>query len=160
MPEEFLRDYCISSLILAAEFRFKPVVGNTYYLYAVDRGWSLSLIAPHEWGDRRGGTFLARCRLRSDMTWEAVLDVGSPAVAQARRCVESFVATLLAQGSIRDHLPFYAVELPYYQRLLATALAASLDKSLPEGEDAVRAGDRRGERVLAGPAPVHLKQCV
>ena len=69
-PAAFLRDYCISSLVLAADFRFKPVVGNTYFLYARERDWNLSLIAPDEWGQRRPGECLGECHLRADMTWE------------------------------------------------------------------------------------------
>ena len=32
---DFLRDYCISSMVLAAKFSFKPVPGKDYYLYAM-----------------------------------------------------------------------------------------------------------------------------
>ena len=66
---EFLRDYCISSLVLAARFKFRPVIGRTYYLYAGDTEWTLSLIGPEEWHAAAPGRFLAPCRLRRDMTW-------------------------------------------------------------------------------------------
>ncbi len=54
-PDIFLRDYCISSLVLAAKFRFKPVLGKSYFLYVRDNDWMMSLIAPHEWGQRQPG---------------------------------------------------------------------------------------------------------
>lgn len=139
---EFLRDYCMSSLVLAAHFRFKPVLGMTYFLYSVDDNWSLSLVGPDEWGTRLPGECLASCRLRADMTWElevAGLDEQSPALRKARSFIRSFVDTLSAQQSIEAHLPFYVGELPYYQRLLATALSSSLQQSLPQTGDDMRA---------------------
>lgn len=141
-PADFLRDYCISSLVLAAHFRFKPVVGKDYFLYASEQGWSLSLIAPEEWGQRKVGEFVARCRLRLDMTWEmdtSRLEESSPALAMARNFVRGFVATLSGQESIVTQLPFYIAGLPYYQRLLATALASSLQRTLPPGGDDMQA---------------------
>lgn len=138
-PVDFLRDYCISSLVLAAEFRFKPVLGKTYFLYATEQGWNLSMIAPEEWRGGKREKFLAACRLRPDMTWEldsSALDECSPVRERARNFIQGFVDTLTDQDSIRSHLPYYVRGLPYYQRLLATALAASLEKSLPgAGED-------------------------
>lgn len=133
-PADVLRDYCVSSLVLAAKFRFRPVVGVAYYLYSVGEEWNLSLVAPGEWGARLPGEFLATCRLRPDMTWDmevAVLDEQSQAAEKARRFIRGFVETLSAQESIAEHLPFYVSELPYYQRLLGTALSVSLQRSLP-----------------------------
>ena len=132
----FLRDYCISSLVLAARFGFKPVPGKDYFLYAREGEWMLSLIGPHEWGQREPGAFLGRCRLRADMTWviERCADEESDAVAveRAQAFVEGFVDTLAGQASVGENLPYYVSTLPYYQRLLATALATSLQRSLPD----------------------------
>ena len=134
-PAVFLRDYCMSSLVLAARFRFKPVPGKAYFLYVMDNDWMLSLIAPHEWGERGPEAFLGECRLRPDMTWEIdTSECGEgdvAALAKAQKFIEGFVETLAAQDAIVEHLPFYVAGLPYYQRLLATALAASLQRSLP-----------------------------
>lgn len=131
----FLRDYCISSLVLAARFRFKPVPGKDYFLYARTDDWMLSLIGPDEWGQRDPGAFLGRCRLRADMTWvlERAADEELDAVAaeRAQAFVEGFVDTLSGQASVGEHLPYYVSTLPYYQRMLATALATSLQQSLP-----------------------------
>lgn len=141
-PADFLRDYCVSSMVLAAHFHFKPVVGNTYFLYAGENGWNLSLIAPHEWGERKSGEFLGTCRLRPDMTWEmdtTDMDQDSAAVVRARSFIEGFVDTLSGQESIVTHLPFYVSNLPYYQRMLATALASSLQRTLPNTGDDMQA---------------------
>jgi hypothetical protein len=141
-PGDFLRDYCISSLILSAVFRFKPVVEKTYFLYTKEKDLSLSLIAPYEWGEYNPGEFLASCRLRADMTWEmdiSPLDEGSNGLARARHFVREFVVTLSKQDSICEYLPFYVEELPYYQKVLTTALASSLRGSLPDTGDNVKA---------------------
>lgn len=139
---DFLRDYCVSSMILGAKFRFKPVVGNNYFLYVTGSDFSLSLIAPHEWGQRYPGEFMARCVLRPDMTWQmdtAELDENSPALETARDFIEQFVGTIAEQDSIRQNLPFYVSELPYYQRMLTTALASSLRQSMPDKMDDMKA---------------------
>ena len=141
-PADFLRDYCLSSLVLSARFRFKPVVGKPYFLYASEQGWSLSLIAPQEWGQRKVGDFVAACRLRPDMTWDmdtSGLDDHSPALARTQTFICGFVAALARHDSISAHLPFYCASLPYYQRLLGTALASSLHRSLPSTGDDVQA---------------------
>ena len=141
-PADFLRDYCLSSMVLAAEFRFKPVVGQRYFLYARENGWSLSLVAPHEWGERRVGQFVANCQLRTDMTWNldaSGMDPSSLAATRAQTFICAFVATLSSHPSITAHLPFYKATVPYYQRLLGTALASSLSASLPPGGDDMQA---------------------
>ncbi len=139
---DFLRDYCLSSLVLSAHFRFKPVVGKPYFLYAREQGWSLSLIAPHEWGRGKGEDFVATCRLRRDMTWDmdtSQVDEQSPALARAQTFICGFVDAFARQHSISAHLPFYCASLPYYQRLLGTALASSLLRSLPDTGENVQA---------------------
>jgi hypothetical protein len=157
-PAVFLRDYCLSSLVLSANFRFKPVVGNIYFLYAGEDEWSLSLIAPQEWGERKVGEFVARCSLRPDMTWEmdADLEEHSPALVRARQFILTFFASLATHRSISAHLPFYSVHLPYYRRLLATALSSSLQRSLPSTGDDVQAllDTLPGAAPLASPASV------
>lgn len=138
---DFLRDYCVSSLVLAAKFQFKPVVGKTYYLYATAQGWNLTMISPQEWGQRKAGEFLASCRLRADMTWEmdaADLADQPEALEQARRFIQGFVDTLSEQDNIESNLPFFVQEMPYYRRMLGTALSASLKKTLPPSANEVQ----------------------
>lgn len=133
-PAEFLRDYCLSSLILSANFRIKPVIGKRYYLYWTKQGWSLSLVSPAEWGVQIPGEFLAPCRLRSDMTWDidtSKLDETSAATTMAQCFISGFFERFAQQDNVAAHLPFYVEELPYYQRMLGTALASSLERSLP-----------------------------
>ncbi len=66
----------ISEIIYTADMRFKPVLGQTYYLYEkAERGkFLVSMIAPEEWG--RSKTFhryISTIQLLSDSTWN-VLD--------------------------------------------------------------------------------------
>ena len=49
--------------------------------------------------------------------------------------VEAFVETLRGQSSISAELPYYVSHLPYYQRMLATALSASLARSWVDMEE-------------------------
>ena len=136
-PDVLLRDYCISYLVVFFSFRFKPVIGKSYFLYARVDDWMMSLIAPHEWGQRDPGAFLGCCRLRPDMTWEIETspndEVDTVALEKAQAFVRGFVDTLAGQEAMHEELPFYVSGLPYYQRLLATALATSLQRSMPEG---------------------------
>jgi hypothetical protein len=130
-----LTDYCLSALVLAAKFQFRPVQGKLYYLYSDEQKWSLSLIGPHEWGDTTLGEFVASCRLQTDMTWQlgfCQLRSDSPVLHRLERFVEDFTNTLARQESVVDELPFYVSNLPYYQRMLTTGLAVSLQHSISE----------------------------
>lgn len=129
---EMIRDYCLSSLVLAARFGFKPVPGQAYYLYSDEQEWTLSLISPEQWRRRQPGEFVAECLLRADMTWDlsfADLDARSPVRPRLARFVEGFAEAVPDRQTLLEGLPFYARQLPYYQRMLATGLAASLQYS-------------------------------
>lgn len=132
-PAAFLRDYFVSSLILSARFRFRPVAGRHYFLYAAQPQWLLSLVAPAQWRGAAPGPFVGRCRLRDDMTWELEtrdLDELPEVSGDVLAFIDAFVERLTAGGSVADSLPFYLSTLPYQQRLLATGLAASLQRTL------------------------------
>ncbi len=134
VASEFLRDYAISSLVLTADFRFKPVPDKPYYLYSTPNGWKLSMISPQEWGRHSIGDFLARCQLGRDMTWELAagdIDKDSSAARAAQGFILGFLQALSEQESIEKELPTYVAQLPYYRRLLATGLAAQLRACLP-----------------------------
>lgn len=133
-PLQFLRDYCLSSLVLAAHFRFRPVVDRTYFLYSRDSDWMLSLVSPDEWGTSPPGAFVAQCTLREDMTWAVTFstDPFAPEVGdRLRSFAHAFTESLRAEEDIASSLPFFTPQLPYYRGVLATALAASLSRSAP-----------------------------
>jgi len=47
--DELSEEIQLNNLIYSSEIRFKPVVGNSYYLYRKNGNHFLSLIAPWEW---------------------------------------------------------------------------------------------------------------
>ena len=150
-PVEFFRDYCVSSLVLAARFHFRPVAGKPYFLYSTGDGWLLSLVGPTEWGERLPGPFVAACELRLDMTWQVEFDardMPAPVADKLASFVEGFTATLDDQEDIADALPSYVSHLPYYRRVLASGLAASLRLSSP-AQPALRALLDSAPRALA-----------
>jgi hypothetical protein len=144
-----LADFCVSSLVLSAEFAFRPVVGGRYYLYWSGERWLLSLISPVEWGSRCPGEFAGCCELRPDMTWQITSPDGfadhSEAAEALARFFDAFVESLAQADNIADALPGYVANLPYYQRVLATGLTASVRHSA----QAAGIADQSGRRLLA-----------
>jgi hypothetical protein len=153
-PAALLLDLFASTLVLSARCDLRPVVGQRYYLYcdfhgdfhgdlhnAVegsveggDSGWRLSLVSPEEWGDRAPGRCLGPCWLREDMTWALDAEAALAADAELRErvaaLVQDFLERLDVDGPLEVQLPGYHRELPYYRRLLAAGLGASLRQSL------------------------------
>lgn len=54
--------------VYAAQYKFEPIVGETYYLYTGQKGDFLSIIPPEQWNKE----LVARVRLRSDYKWEQI----------------------------------------------------------------------------------------
>ena len=130
----FIADYCLSTLVLGARFGFKPVLGKDYYLYLRAGGWELSLVSPQEWGPGSDRRHVADCRLQADMTWAFELAASAqqdPAVIEAlQEHVSHFFTAMAEAENVEQGLPYYVANLPYYQRLCATGLAASLRESM------------------------------
>lgn len=64
----------LSEKIYAADCRFKPLIGYTYYLYQKkDESYILSMVSPSEWGAKSPYTYLATTELMADHTWK-ILD--------------------------------------------------------------------------------------
>lgn len=136
---QVLADYFTSLLVLSAAFKFKPVFGKDYYLYAEDDGWSLSLISPEEWNnDARRQAYVGKCVLHADSTWsiEPSANIGKQDTVDEALAAfyDGFVDKLKSQQALEDGLPVYEAGLPYYQRLFAAALSRSLKGSLFLGE--------------------------
>ncbi len=63
----------ISEKIYKADCGFKPLPGNTYYLYEKkDNSWTISLVSPQEWGRSIPYKFIATVELLADSTWKIV----------------------------------------------------------------------------------------
>ncbi len=132
--DQILREFCLSTLVLSARFDFRVVPGNTYYLYHGAHGWQLSLISPDEWGQRLPGSWVAQCELAEDMTWSVAL---APEVGEDPRLLSAleghlrgFIERVSESASLEAALPVYEQQLPYQQRMMATALSSSLQTSL------------------------------
>ena len=134
---QVLAELFTSLLVLSASFRYRPVPDNPNYLYWVGGEWSLSLIAPHEWTEARRAAFAGTCVLQPDMTWTIIpstqLYEDGPVSAAVRRFFDGFAGMLDTDATLEDVLPYYADGLPYYQRLLASALSRSVRAALPRG---------------------------
>ena len=133
-----LAELFTSLLVLSASFRYRPVPGNPNYLYWNDGQWSMSLIGPFEWSDKRRASFAGTCVLQPDMTWTIVpsdrLSEGGPVSAAIRRFFDGFIGMLDTDLTLEDILPYYAGSLPYHQRLLASALSRSVRAAVPRGD--------------------------
>jgi hypothetical protein len=137
---QVLADLFTSMLVLSASFKYRPVPGNSNYLYWADGRWSLSLIAPWEWSDERRAGFAGTCTLQSDMTWTIVpsdrLVEDSPVSGAMRRFFDAFAAMLDTDLSLEEILPYYNGRLGYYQRLYASALSRSVNTAVTRGNQA------------------------
>lgn len=126
-------DYFTSLLILSADFQFKPVVGQYYYLYLKDERWKLSLIEPERWSIGKGGDCLGRCELHGDMTWSlAPVDTtktNSRLAMALEGFYEHFIDHMDSDKAVKNTLPYYAEHLPFYARMAANGLAQSINLS-------------------------------
>jgi hypothetical protein len=127
---QVLAEFFTSMLVLSAKFKYQPAVGVPNYLYWVEDEWSLSLIAPDEWSDKRREGFAGTCMLQRDMTWtiapSELLGEDNPASDAIGRFYDAFAETLDTDLTLEAILPFYVEKMPYYQRLYANALSRSI----------------------------------
>jgi hypothetical protein len=137
---QVLAELFTSMLVLSASFKYRPVPGCSNYLYWIDGHWSLSLIAPHEWSDKRRAGFAARCILQRDMTWATIpsdrLAEDSMAAGAIRQFYDAFAAMLDTDLTLEEILPYYVSSLHYYQRLHASALSRSVYAAMVRGDQA------------------------
>ncbi len=133
-PVRLVEELLASTLVLGAVFQFRPVPGKPYYLYLREGQWQLSMIAPKEWGPRDSVIFAAVCELQPDASWRVELGEDALSDPELMRALnghrQALVESVREAGSLKSSLPFYVAQLPYYQRVLASALSASLDASM------------------------------
>lgn len=123
-----------SLFILNSEIRFKPVCGRTYYLYHKNNHYRLSMIAPEQWSCSRFGRFIGACELQADLTWTLQLSEqclqDQVIITEISRQREQFEQKMQQARQVDDMLPVYVGTLPFYSRVLASALAYSLAQSM------------------------------
>ena len=131
---EVLSSYFTSLLVLSAEFCFKPIVGASYYLYRREGRWQLSPVAPFEWRPARLDSFVAECRLQPDASWTVApprdIAQNSAIIDALQEFLSGFAGKLETAATLSEGLPHYERRLPYHHRVLASALSASLQRSL------------------------------
>ena len=136
--DQILSQYFTSLLVLSAEFHFKPVPQQDYYLYWYHNSsgspWRLSLIEPEKLGTLSLGEFVGCCHLQFDMTWTIIpspqLTEKTSVLNALQEFAERFQSANKNGESLEQLLPFFVDELPFYRRLAATALSSSLSRSI------------------------------
>lgn len=150
--QQISSDLFTSLFVLNCQIRFKPSRGQVYWLYFKDDQYRLSLIAPEQWAPSLSGRFIGACELQSDLTW--TLELSSDCandrnflqeIADRRRQLEY---KMQQAEKIDDVLPVYLETLPYYSRVLASALAYSLQQSMQKSGIS-GLNFRQAERLLA-----------
>lgn len=152
--EQISSELFTSLFVLESDFKFKPVVGRSYWLYRKGERFWLSLLAPEEWSAAAFGQVIGECILQDDITWTLTLD---EAAAQDRALLSriearqrAFEQRLEKAATIADALPVFDESLPFYQRVCAAALAASLRVSMRKsGIEGLSYDQARG--LLTGP---------
>ncbi len=66
--EQVIDAFNWNKLIYESDFRFEPIMGETYHLYRTDESFRLSLIGPNEWHQPYVGSF----RLQADGQWHPI----------------------------------------------------------------------------------------
>lgn len=135
---QILAEFFTTMLVLSAKFKYKPVIGVSYYLYLLNGDWSLSLIAPDEWTPDRNDEFAGLCVLQRDMTWTIdpsdQLRKESPVSEAVGRFYDAFDEMLDTNLTLEEILPFYVGKMHYYPRLYASALSRSVRGSVILGD--------------------------
>ena len=58
-----------SLFVLNTNFEFRPVAGNSYWLYHTNDKFKLFSTAPNAWACGQPGIFIGECVLQNDVTW-------------------------------------------------------------------------------------------
>lgn len=123
-----------SLFVLNARFEFRPVAGQSYWLYFTDDKFKLFSTAPEDWATGQPGQFVGECVLQPDVTWTININETiagetwfTDYVEEQRQRVEQ---TLNEAETLEDAMPYYLQKLPYYSRLLAYGVGISLKESM------------------------------
>lgn len=66
---ELVDQFNWNKLVYEAKFGFTPLVGETYHLYDLSSGYTLSMITPEQW---RGKNWIGSFRLGADGQWQLI----------------------------------------------------------------------------------------
>lgn len=123
-----------SLFVLKSEFRFRPVVGKSYWLYRTDGRFKLLMLPPDQWSAGHPGQFIGECVLQEDITWTLTLSEEAAADKSLLRLIEEektrLESSLQEAETVEDAMPEYIASMPFYCRLLAYGLGGSLRSSM------------------------------
>jgi hypothetical protein len=123
-----------SLFVLKSGFRFRPVVGKSYWLYRIDDRFKLLMLPPEQWSAGHPGQFIGECVLQEDITWTLTLDPEAARDETLLRLIEEerrrLEDSLQQADSVGDAMPVYVQSMPFYCRLLAYGLGSSLRGSM------------------------------
>ena len=123
-----------SLFVLRSEFRFRPVVGKSYWLYRVDDQFKLYMLPPDQWSAGHPGQFIGECVLQDDITWTLTMDERAAEDESLLSLIEEerqrLERSLEEAAAVEDAMPEYIASMPFYCRLLAYGLGSSLRGSM------------------------------
>ena len=69
--QELMTQAQYNDRLLNAEIAFKPIIGQSYYLYEQEGKDQISMISPDEWGESymKSKTFLGKFKILADNVW-------------------------------------------------------------------------------------------
>lgn len=123
-----------SLFVLQGELKFRPVPGQSYWMYRTISGYRLLMIGPDEWHKPYPGRCIGECILQADGTWtlrlqaELASDTDFQREVEARR--QKLHAALTSAARVEDVLPVHESSLGYQGRVLAFLLGKSLLTSM------------------------------
>lgn len=72
--ENFIKSYNWNKIIYESEYKFEPIIGESYFLYESDENFYLSLLSPKELQRSRviknKGNFIGEFKMDSENKWE------------------------------------------------------------------------------------------
>ena len=132
--KEVLTELFTSLFVLRSDFKFRPVVGRSYWLYHVQERFKLYQFSPEEWGNRAPGRWVGCCALGSDLTWSVEINPNLPEdsdlMTHIREQKQAWEEEVEKEDQMEDLLPEHLGDLPYHQRVMAYGLGKSLRASL------------------------------
>ncbi|MFT5395571.1 MAG: hypothetical protein ACI85N_000758 [Gammaproteobacteria bacterium] len=123
-----------SLFVLNTNFEFRPIAGNSYWLYHTRDKFKLFSTAPNDWACGQPGIFIGECILQNDVTWTVQLnqEVSQQEwfISHMEEQKNYLQESLENSTSLEEAMPYYVKQLSYYSRLLAYGLGSSLNTSM------------------------------
>jgi len=123
-----------SLFVLNTNFEFRPVVGNSYWLYHTRNKFKLFSTAPNDWACGQPGIFIGECILQNDITWTIQLNQEISQqewfISYMEEQKNKLQESLENSSSLEEAMPYYVKQMSYYSRLLAYGLGTSLNTSM------------------------------